>query len=115
MAVRERQGDVVFLHQIVEGAADKSYGIHVAQLAGVPRGVNRRAAEILERLEREHHSAEAPPPSQAIPASPRAGELQLQLFDSYEHPVMEKLRRLSVDEMTPMQALLLLREWQESL
>src|SRR5690606_37573226 len=54
VAVREWQDDVVFLHKIVPGAADKSYGIHVARLAGVPREVNERAKQILAQLEQEH-------------------------------------------------------------
>ena len=54
MAVREWQDQVVFLHKIVAGAADKSYGIHVARLAGVPREVIERAKEILAQLEQDH-------------------------------------------------------------
>ena len=51
VAVKEWQEDVVFLHKIIEGAADKSYGIHVARLAGIPSQVNERAKQILARLE----------------------------------------------------------------
>ncbi len=58
VAVREWQDEVVFLHKIVEGAADKSYGIHVARLAGVPREVVERGKEILAQLEEEHLDAE---------------------------------------------------------
>src|SRR4030095_14790796 len=54
VAVKEWQDHVVFLHKIVPGAADKSYGIHVARLAGVPRAVNERAKQILAQLEAEH-------------------------------------------------------------
>ena len=54
VSVKEWQDDVVFLHKIVEGAADKSYGIHVARLAGVPKSVNDRAKQILSHLESEH-------------------------------------------------------------
>ena len=56
VAVKEWQDEVVFLHQIVPGAADKSYGIHVAQLAGVPRSVNERAREVLAWLEAQHET-----------------------------------------------------------
>ncbi|TWT78156.1 DNA mismatch repair protein MutS [Posidoniimonas polymericola] len=127
VAVHEHQGDVVFLHQIVEGAADKSYGIHVARLAGVPRGVNQRAEEILALLESQHdnsselHTLESSPtlstPTSKPTAAPRAASdnLQLQLFDAYEHPVVDKLRRVEIDGTTPLDALLLLREWKESL
>ncbi len=58
VAVREWQDEVVFLHKIVEGAADKSYGIHVARLAGVPREVIERSKDILAQLEEEHLDAE---------------------------------------------------------
>ena len=116
VSVREHQGDVVFLHQIVEGAADKSYGIHVARLAGVPRGVNRRAEEILAQLEAQHQSGHpAPQPQTSGTAASSASEFQLQLFDAYEHPVVDKLRRLEIDQTAPLDALLLLREWQQSL
>jgi len=53
MAIQEAGNDIVFLRQVVPGTADKSYGIEVARLAGLPRGVLRRAGEILERLERK--------------------------------------------------------------
>src|SRR5215813_12348456 len=59
VAVKEWNDQVMFLHQIVPGAADKSYGIHVAQLAGVPRAVNDRAREVLHWLESQHHTAAA--------------------------------------------------------
>ena len=58
VAVKEWDDQVVFLHQIVPGAADKSYGIHVAQLAGVPRSVNERAREVLAWLEAQHQAAD---------------------------------------------------------
>ena len=58
VAVREWQDEVIFLHKIIEGAADKSYGIHVARLAGVPRNVVERSKEILSQLEEEHLDAE---------------------------------------------------------
>jgi DNA mismatch repair protein MutS len=64
--VSEREGSIVFLHEIAPGRADRSYGIHVAQLAGVPRPVLDRAHEILHRLEAEHAAG-------GVPASPRVG------------------------------------------
>src|SRR3954451_8870543 len=60
VAVKEWDNQVMFLHQIVPGAADKSYGIHVAQLAGVPRSVNDRAREVLQLLESQHRTTENP-------------------------------------------------------
>jgi len=73
VAVREWEDQVVFLHQIVPGAADKSYGIHVARLAGVPREVNERAKEILAQLEDEHLDSAGRRESPArAPPGPRA-------------------------------------------
>jgi DNA mismatch repair protein MutS len=82
VAVREWNDDLVFLHKIVPGAADKSYGIHVAQLAGVPRDVVDRSKQILERLEKDHHDDRGRPKW----ARRRRGlsEGQLSLFGSHE-------------------------------
>jgi len=115
VAVREWQDDVVFLHKIVEGAADKSYGIHVARLAGVPREVVERAKDILARLEEEHLDAEgrakiARPASKSKPA-----EVQLTLFGPAEHPLLDELRQLDLDNMTPLEAMRHIQEWKDRL
>src|SRR5207245_1576125 len=92
VAVREWQDEVVFLHKIVEGAADKSDGIHVARLAGVPRDVVERAKEILWQLEEEHVGANGRPKlaSERLLAKPSSGQsggrLQLTLFGAADHP-----------------------------
>ncbi|MEN0112154.1 MAG: DNA mismatch repair protein MutS, partial [Planctomycetota bacterium] len=106
VAVREHGGRVVFLHQIVEGPADKSYGIHVAQLAGVPRSVNERAEAILADLE----SAEGSGQTTAIAAASDGG-IQMTLFETAEHPIVEELRGLDLDRMAPLDAFERLREW----
>jgi DNA mismatch repair protein MutS len=114
VAVREWQEEVIFLHKIVEGAADKSYGIHVARLAGVPREVVNRAKEILAQLEEEHLDAEG----RAKIARPRPAEktshFQLTLFGA-EHPLLDELRRADLDSLTPRAALELLARWQAEL
>ena len=104
VAVREWEDQVVFLHKIVDGAADKSYGIHVAQLAGVPRSVNDRAREVLHWLESQHHQADATDGSLATKSqksqSPssngaiarRPSQWQLTLF-GYEQARAEQRRR----------------------
>ncbi len=121
VAVREWQDDVVFLHKIVEGAADKSYGIHVARLAGVPREVVERAKEILWRLEEEHLGADgrpklaaARPFTQALAPRGKGSQLQLTLFGA-DHPLLAKIRGLDVDQLTPLEALNRLKQWQEEL
>ncbi|MBA3480870.1 MAG: DNA mismatch repair protein MutS [Pirellulales bacterium] len=128
VAVREWQGEVIFLHQIIPGAADKSYGIHVAQMAGVPREVNRRASELLAGLE----AASTPTAHEESPgiavngAATRRidrgrrggganGHLQLTLFEVAEHPLLEVIRNLDLDETSPREAMERIRQWQEQL
>jgi DNA mismatch repair protein MutS len=110
VAVKEWQDHVVFLHKIVPGAADKSYGIHVARLAGVPRAVNERAKQILAQLEAEHLDREGKPKLAVKGKKSRRGDLQLTLFAPPEHPIVDELRRLDVDSLTPLEALKLLAE-----
>ena len=103
VAVHEQGDGIVFLHRIVEGSADKSYGIHVARLAGVPQEVVHRAAVILDTLESDHLNEDGCP---TVPARHnRSGEKQLSLFGAQEHPVFEEIRNLKIDEMTPLAAL----------
>jgi DNA mismatch repair protein MutS len=106
VAVAEEGDRVVFLHKIVPGGADRSYGIHVAQLAGLPRPVIHRAEEILAELERE--GARGPiPGGQAQPAV-----RQLSLFNVEPHPAIEALRQLDVNSLTPLEAISKLYELQ---
>ncbi|MBI5622443.1 MAG: DNA mismatch repair protein MutS [Elusimicrobia bacterium] len=92
--------EVVFLHKISEGPADRSYGIHVAALAGLPAGCLARAQEILSKLENE--AASRDPQLQKQGAGP-ADAPQLPMFD--ENPVLQTLRLLNPDSMTPLEAL----------
>jgi DNA mismatch repair protein MutS len=101
VAVRESGDEVVFLHLLRPGPTDRSYGIHVARLAGLPLAVVTRAREILALLESGHHVAGRTPP-----AAPDAG--QLPLFE--EHPVLSDLRTLDPNAMTPIEALSRLAE-----
>ena len=115
VAVREWEDQVVFLHKIVEGAADKSYGIHVARLAGVPREVNTRAKQILAQLEQEHLDDDGRPKMSRRGKSRRLGDLQLTLFAAEPHPIVEKLRTLDLNNVSPLAAMQLLHEWQEDI
>jgi DNA mismatch repair protein MutS len=112
VAVKEWQDHVVFLHKIVPGAADKSYGIHVARLAGVPRAVNERAKQILAQLEAEHLDREGRPKIAVKGQRGRRGDLRLTLFAPPEHPLVEQLRQLDVNSLTPLEALARLAELQ---
>ncbi len=127
VAVKEWDNQVMFLHQIVPGAADKSYGIHVAQLAGVPRSVNDRAREVLEWLEAQHQIAE-PSACGLAPASlkthapssngnspNRSSQWQLALFGIEEHPLLEEIRAADLNAIEPTEALELAQSWQQRL
>lgn len=102
--VREDNDNVIFLHKIVPGTADKSYGIHVARLAGVPRSVIDRARVILDTLEEDHFDERG---KTKIPErrSSRGARQQLSLFGPESHPLLDDLRELDVDQMTPLAAL----------
>ena len=99
VAVRESGDTVVFLHRLQPGGTDRSYGIHVAQLAGLPQGVVGRAREILATLEGEHRMVPGPPPAGRDPG-------QLALFgEARTDPMMDELQALDVDTLTPLEAL----------
>lgn len=105
VAVREWGDSIVFLRRIQPGTADRSYGIHVARLAGVPDAVVARAREVLATLEQAQGGAaaalKAPTPA---PAPPR--DLQLGLFaPPPPHPAVEALRAVDVERLTPLEAL----------
>jgi DNA mismatch repair protein MutS len=105
VAVREWKDEIVFLHRIESGRTDRSYGIHVAQLAGVPRATVDRARAILAALEAGHTAP-------TRPEAATAGD-QLSLFTQYlPHPSLDRLRGIDLDHLTPMQAFDLLRDLQ---
>ncbi len=115
VAVREWEDQVVFLHKIVAGAADKSYGIHVARLAGVPRPVVERSKEILAQLEDEHLDAEGRAKIARRSKSAKRAGVQLTLFSPIDHPLLDDVRRLDLNNVTPLAALQLVKQWQETL
>lgn len=101
VAVSETDGNVVFLHKIVPGGADRSYGIHVGQLAGLPRPVVQRAGEILHQLETSSGKA-----VRINPEAPR----QLALFPE-TNPLVDELKALDVNTLSPIEALNKIYEW----
>ena len=107
MAVKEIDGRVVFLRKVVAGTADRSYGIHVAELAGLPLEVTRRAREILSNLEKQELDVQGAPVL-ARHEGQSAGEGQMLLFSASEELVLEKLRQADVNNLTPVAALSLL-------
>jgi DNA mismatch repair protein MutS len=101
VAVRETGDTVVFLHRLEPGGTDRSYGIHVAQLAGLPQAVVGRAREILATLEGEHRMVPGPPP----PLTRDPGQLPLFGEGGHADPMMKELESLDVDTLTPLEAL----------
>jgi DNA mismatch repair protein MutS len=103
VAVSEGDGKVVFLHKIVPGGADRSYGIHVAQLAGLPAPVIQRANEIMAELEKTS--------GRAVKIDPHAAQ-QAMLFPE-SSPLLDELKELDVNSLSPIEALNKLFEWQK--
>ena len=112
VAVAEEEGHVVFLRKIVPGGADKSYGIHVAQLAGIPRQVVRRAEEVLEDLERKGDARTRRRAMRDAAPTVMPQALQLTLFAAEPDPLIEELKTLAIDELTPLEAISRLYELQ---
>jgi DNA mismatch repair protein MutS len=110
IAVREWNDEIRFLYRVEEGTADRSYGIQVARLAGLPREVIRRAGEILSNLENNELDREGVPRLAGEGAHRLSEPAQIQLFAQEPDPVRETLRALRTEEMTPLQALNLLSE-----
>jgi DNA mismatch repair protein MutS len=109
VAAREWKDDIVFLHKIVPGRSDRSYGIQVARLAGLPRSVTDRAREILLALERDELTRGGRPSVSGTPADPQR---QLWLFQAVppDDPLRQRLAAVDVDRMTPLEALTLLAD-----
>jgi DNA mismatch repair protein MutS len=112
VAVQEKGDKLVFLHKILAGACDSSYGIHVAEMAGLPNNVVRRARKILLRLEKEKID-----PSDGAVKKKQKEHPQLDMFappDENTQLLKDEIRRLKPEEMTPMQALQRLMELKEA-
>jgi DNA mismatch repair protein MutS len=112
VAVREYEDQVVFLHRIVPGAAGRSYGLHVAKLAGIPREVLERANAVLNELEKTF-SRESQRP--VLAAVQRRRTRQLRLFEEPEETVVRQLRELSAEQHDAAKAADLIRSWRELL
>ncbi len=108
MRVKEWRGEVVFLHEVTPGRADRSYGIHVARLAGLPASVIRRATRVLHRLEAAEAGSPATVLAEDLPLF--AGLREAPAGPPAEHPVLAKLRAVDPDALSPRAALDLLYE-----
>ncbi len=108
--VHEGPDGIVFLHKIAAGSADKSYGIHVAERAGVPEEVLVRAREVLAELERHH--VETPDRPGRIR---RPRNVQRSLFANMQDPILQALRELDLERMTPEEVIAAVRRWKRDL
>jgi len=108
-AVKEWNDDIIFLRKIVEGGTDKSYGIHVARLAGVPSQLLDRAKEILSNLESQSMDLHDQPVLATRKGSPEKPR-QLDLFQDMNEKLLKEIKRMELDGMTPLDALQYLAE-----
>ncbi len=109
VAVTEEEGSVGFLHRIVPGGADKSYGVHVAQLAGLPQGVINRAWEVLADLEGNDGAGKGTRGRRPR----RTPARQMPLFDTAQ-PLVDEIRALDIPNMTPLEAINVLYQLQKT-
>lgn len=107
VSVKEVGEEIVWTHRVLPGGTDRSYGIHVARKAGVPRPVLARAQQILDSLERNETTAPVPPPTQST--------LQLSLFEVEDPWLVRELKELDVNTLTPLEAIAILGQWKQNL
>jgi DNA mismatch repair protein MutS len=110
VSVKEAGDRIIFLWKVEPGKADRSYGIEVARLAGLPLAVIERAREVLKRHERSEHVV-----TEELAKAEDAGPMQIQLFEPVGYGIAERIRQLNVDELRPIEALQLLAELQNEL
>ena len=118
VATLEKDGQVTFLHKIEAGPADKSYGIHVAKIAGLPNDLLMRADQILTRLEEQANEKPSLNPSNKGANDSKENQVseQISLFtETAESPILEKLRQLDIYNMTPMEVMLAVAEMKKKL
>ncbi len=113
VAVKEDGHHIVWLRKIVPGGTDRSYGIQVARLAGLPETVVARAREVLQDLEASSGSVNGGLPAPAAQVSEKRQKVQLTFWDAEENPAVEELRKLDLTTMTPIEALTALYQLQK--
>lgn len=117
VTVKEVDGKIIFLRKLAQGGSNHSFGIHVAQLAGMPKGIVRRATEVLKQLESSRKQLDGDNgPSAEASALPMASDVQLSFFQ-LDDPVLEQVREqildLDINNLTPVEALMKLNEIQK--
>ncbi len=110
VSVKEAGDHIIFLRKVEPGKADRSYGIEVARLAGLPLGVIERARDVLKLHERTEHVV-----SEELVKAEERGPVQIQMFEPVGYGIAERIRALNIDELRPIEALQLLSELQKEL
>ena len=115
IAVKEWNDEIIFLRKLVQGGTNRSYGIQVARLAGIPQAVIGRAKKILYNIEQGEYDSIGSPCLIREEKDVSRGPVQLDLFQKPENPVLDKLSKADISRMTPLEALNFLNELQEKL
>jgi len=111
VSVKEAGEQIIFLRKVEPGQADRSYGIEVARLAALPVSVIERAREILALHEKTEHVVT----EELVPLPRASGAMQIRLFEPVNYQIADRIRKLRLDELRPIEALQLLSELQEEL
>nr|WP_309691725.1 DNA mismatch repair protein MutS [Armatimonas sp.] len=114
IAVKETNDRIIWLRKVLPGGTDKSYGIQVGRMAGLPPTVIERSKEILSDLEKDG-SKRRDTLGGSVSVAPKSQKLQMTLFEAEEHPVVEALRGLDINTLSPVEALIALQRLQKSL
>ncbi len=114
VAVKEQGDRIIWLHKVLPGGTDRSYGVHVARMAGAPPEVVSRAETILREFEKRGVQGAIQPPSESAPPIQKR-KLQLTLFEAEEHPILEELREIDTAAITPIEALMKIEKWKRQL
>ncbi|MFO7666261.1 MAG: DNA mismatch repair protein MutS [Desulfobacterales bacterium] len=112
--VKEWNDEIIFLRKLAEGGTNRSYGIQVARLAGIPEKIIVRAKKILYKIENEH-GVNGSPVFAGDEAESKKGHMQLSMFSKPEHFLVERLNKVDISKITPLDALYLLNEMQEKI
>jgi len=113
IAVKEWNDEIIFLHKIVEGGTNRSYGIQVARLAGLPETVIKQAKKILSNIEYTGHVLGKTVGNSDEKMAAKTGQVQLSLFRTPEQVIMDKLKKVNIASMTPLESLNFLSELKE--